>query len=1174
MTRYLSESVEVNNPSEVSPDRYKYLELKDAEPNLGLPQFGGQILATDIDGNRSWITAPKIEAFPRDPLVADGIEGQAWINASSGDVFVKDTGAWVLRGNIQGPEGPQGPVGEGLNVLGAFDTGAELPVSANVGDAYVINTKLWVWGNNAQWNDADFIVGPEGPPGDTAIVNTDASEPVNPAVGEFWLDPNVSLEYNNLYELALDSGFVGTLQEYLDSLIGPAGPDGPVGPEGPQGPVGPAGSRGPQGVVGPRGPEGPEGPQGPIGPEGNTGPQGIQGEPGFTILGRLDNTGQLPTDADTGDGYIVGTNLWLYDGTQWNDLGDLSGPEGATGPAGPEGPAGPPGPDGPIGPEGPDGPPGPAGPAGPAGPDGPAGPEGPAGTGVSIQGTLPSAGDLPANGDSFVGEAYLIAGDLWVFSAVDGWQNVGNIQGPEGPQGQPGPQGIQGPLGPIGPDGPQGPVGPQGPEGPPLAIQGTLNNVGELPGSGSPGDGYLINGELYVWNDGTGQWDNVGDLQGPAGPTGADGPTGPQGPVGPVGPQGPVGPAGPAGADGPQPDLELVLAPVVLSPTAAQTGVSPRAEIEGTEFAPLYSKDRRLHREVQVRLAGAGDWLTLADSVLEDSDSPSVTLSPNTDYEVRMRDVLNDTGNTPSPWSSTVAFTTGSAFVEKPVNTFPPSASTDVDPSALSLAGDTFSIFGAAPGTHVASQWRIFVGGDPNQVAYDSGEVRVAPFESQVVSPAIAEFAFFTFQVRYKGDIDGVETWSEWSNQTSFSTGEAVVRPYVALATGSTTAYRLNETDFSAEVTQASFPLVMTNFSLPQFINGLDGELYYINNVTVDPLIAKIDPDTMLPTLQSALPPGDQRMTSPREQCSVLRDGNIMAVTLSNTGRTSSIAGPSELGIYDKDTLVKTASVTPQDLGSLAEWGWYSAFVGADGNIYAIEVTYVGSGTTQETFRMKVLNPTNLSVIDSDRANGPVNVAASTMPRPVVNSFLGRGRLQDAVLADNTMFYASALANYVLMDLDTGAVLNTIAGNSVEFALRYIQDAILHNPVNSDWYFVAEVSGSGDQRVVRVDPATLTVVSEANFFVNANEFHIGPMSFQSANQISVPYDYTSIAGPTIGAVDPTTLAITDSELAVLPGAGTAQEVTSNTSFSGKNIDIWRIETPVHPIRPGGPVEPV
>ena len=58
-----------------------------------------------------------------------------------------------------------------------------------------------------------------------------------------------------------------------------------------------------------------------------------------------------------------------------------------------------------------------------------------------------------------------------------------------------------------------------GSDGTSVNILGAVDSESELPATGnSPGDGYLINGVLFVWN-GTG-WENVGNIQGPQGPQG------------------------------------------------------------------------------------------------------------------------------------------------------------------------------------------------------------------------------------------------------------------------------------------------------------------------------------------------------------------------------------------------------------------------------------------------------------------------------------------------------------------------------------------------------------------------------------------------------------------------------------------------------------------------------
>ena len=129
-------------------------------------------------------------------------------------------------------------------------------------------------------------------------------------------------------------------------------------------------------------------------------------------------------------------------------------------------------------------------------------------------------------------------------------------QGPQGPGGAPGAEGpagstgVQGPIGPEGPGGLQGPPGESitGPTGQGITLLGAYDTYSEFiaahpPGSGAPGDAYVVDGELVIADE-NGNWINTGIMQGPAGP---QGPTG-VGVQGPTGPQGFIGAQGPTGA--------------------------------------------------------------------------------------------------------------------------------------------------------------------------------------------------------------------------------------------------------------------------------------------------------------------------------------------------------------------------------------------------------------------------------------------------------------------------------------------------------------------------------------------------------------------------------------------------------------------------------------------------
>lgn len=81
------------------------------------------------------------------------------------------------------------------------------------------------------------------------------------------------------YDIAMENGFVGTEQEWLDSLEGPAGP------------------KGDQGDVGPAGQDGQDGQQGPKGDKGDKGDPGEKGDPGTTDYDELINKPDLGTAA-------------------------------------------------------------------------------------------------------------------------------------------------------------------------------------------------------------------------------------------------------------------------------------------------------------------------------------------------------------------------------------------------------------------------------------------------------------------------------------------------------------------------------------------------------------------------------------------------------------------------------------------------------------------------------------------------------------------------------------------------------------------------------------------------------------------------------------------------------------------------------------------------------------
>jgi len=77
----------------------------------------------------------------------------------------------------------------------------------------------------------------------------------------------------------------------------------------------------------------------------------------LNVLGTVANEAALPGDATTGDVYQAEDTevFYVWDGSAWDSLGTLAGPQGEAGPAGPAGPAGADGADGADGANGADG---------------------------------------------------------------------------------------------------------------------------------------------------------------------------------------------------------------------------------------------------------------------------------------------------------------------------------------------------------------------------------------------------------------------------------------------------------------------------------------------------------------------------------------------------------------------------------------------------------------------------------------------------------------------------------------------------------------------------------------------------------------------------------------------------------------------------------------------------
>jgi hypothetical protein len=272
------------------------------------------------------------------------------------------------------------------------------------------------------------------------------------------------------------------------------------------------------------------------------------------------------------------------------DEAAAGGGGGGVGPAGPPGPAGPagaagrdgvdgaPGADGAPGVDGVDGQDGAVGPAGADGAPGVDGQDGVDGVSISIQGTVPTYADLPA--DAIEGECYVVEADGLLYDSDGaGFPPQGSgvpWRGPQGVQGQPG---IQGPAG-LG-----------------ITYKGTVAAEADLPATATSGDLYIVSTPApahgFVWDADTSAWVDAGPVQGPQGVPGEQGVPGIAGPAGADGADGadstvpgPVGPAGPAGADGKDGADSTVPGPAGPTAVSADAGNTSVLGTDGLIFTP------------------------------------------------------------------------------------------------------------------------------------------------------------------------------------------------------------------------------------------------------------------------------------------------------------------------------------------------------------------------------------------------------------------------------------------------------------------------------------------------------------------------------------------------------------------------------------------------------------
>lgn len=413
-----------------------------------------------------------------------------------------DTGA---KGD-KGDTGEKGDMGPGISIVGKLDDSSKLPATGTLGQGYLISGDFWGWDGDSYENMGP-IQGPKGEKGDTGAKGDQGDKG--------------------------DQGIQGTK--------GDQGVKGDTGAKGDKGDTGATGaSLIPKGTVASAsalpavaasnagwmyvaldtkhshvsdgtqwvdygdfsGAQGKDGAKGDTGAKGDKGDKGDVG-PGVKAKGSVASSSALPAvGSSTAGDYYTTTDTkhsWIFNGTAWVDMGDMSGAQGVQGTKGDTGA------------------------------------KGDIGAGLVPKGTVASASALPTAASGNLGWIY-VASDTMHSHVSNGtaWLDLGSLQGPKGDKGDTGQTGVKGDKGDTGAKGDKGDQGiqgltgdkgDQGVKGDGFNAKGRVTQDSELPTTGvAKGDTWAVGTHLKTWDGAA--WVDYGDF------SGAQGIQGPKGDIG------------------------------------------------------------------------------------------------------------------------------------------------------------------------------------------------------------------------------------------------------------------------------------------------------------------------------------------------------------------------------------------------------------------------------------------------------------------------------------------------------------------------------------------------------------------------------------------------------------------------------------------------------------------
>lgn len=328
----LGGKIRVNDPANASPDRYEYLTLENAEPNLGLPAGDRYFLRGDTNGNRYWtefssntaalIRYDYVTATPQtlfDNNTASLANTYLRFNLSTDTLLVWVNGVLISPGaNV---------ADEGFSEVGDYYLTSNAVVLYQPTSAGDIVSILPFLGGSKGDQGAPGATGPQGatgvaigvfgPTGATGVRGATGASGATGATG-----PS-----------GLGGGTGATGATGLTGATGASGGGGTTGPTGATGATGLQGATGASGIGGGTGATGATGPAGATGAgaTGLTGATGVIGATGATGATGAGSTGATGLTGATGTGATGATGSGATGATGLAGATGASGVAGATG---------------------------------------------------------------------------------------------------------------------------------------------------------------------------------------------------------------------------------------------------------------------------------------------------------------------------------------------------------------------------------------------------------------------------------------------------------------------------------------------------------------------------------------------------------------------------------------------------------------------------------------------------------------------------------------------------------------------------------------------------------------------------------------------------------------------------------------------------------------------------